>query len=195
MNDFNELSDEKLVSLYLKGNNNAFDVLLNRYKSKVFQYIFYSVKKQELAEDLFQDVFVKVVMTLRDGRYKENGKFAPWIMRIAHNLIIDHHRHNNNGIKIVSNDDDTNYISDRNIAINENRELELIEQQTLSDAEFLVTLLPRYQREVLCMRIYENLSFKEIAEKTGVSINTALGRMHYAIQSLRKLAAEYGMTA
>ena len=195
MNELNGLTDEKLVSLYIDGNNNAFDVLLNRYKSEIFQYIFYSVKNQEVAEDLFQDVFVKIVMTLRDGAYTENGKFAPWVMRIAHNLIIDYHRRSNTRIKTVPNDDEKDVFNNSTIATNENIETELIEQQTLSDAEYLVTLLPANQREVLCMRIYENLSFKEIAEKTGISINTALGRMHYAINGLRKLAAEYGMTA
>lgn len=196
MKTVNKLTDEELVSLYVKGNGNAFDVLLDRYKSKVFQYILYSVKNQELAEDLFQDVFVRIVMNLRDGRYVENGKFAPWIMRITHNLIIDHHRRNANGLKVVANDNpDMDIFNESSVAVTDNREQELIDQQTLSDAEYLVTLLPAAQREVLCMRIYDNLSFKEIAVKTGVSINTALGRMHYAVHNLRRLAMEFGMTA
>lgn len=186
-----------LVHQYTQGNDSAFDELLNRYKSKVFQYIYHCVKKQETAEDIFQDVFVKVIMNLNNGGYTENGKFISWIMRIAHNQVLDYFRSTKNYQFIVSTDDEEEKdpFNDKSIAINENMEQTMIDQQTLTDAEFLLTLLPENQREVFRMRIYEDLSFKEIAEKTGVSINTALGRMHYATQNLRKLAAEYGMTA
>ena len=185
MNELNVYADEKLVSLYINGNDEAFDELLNRYQSKVFQYILQSTKNQELAEDLFQDVFVKVIMSLRSGKYSENGKFLGWVIRIARNLIFDRSRRT-----LASN-----YLNDSSVAVNENREMELIDEQTLSGAEFLITLLPTNQQEVLRMRIYDELSFKEIAEKLNISINTALGRMHYAINNLRKLANEYGLTA
>lgn len=196
MNELNVYADEKLVSLYINGNDEAFDELLNRYQSKVFQYILQSTKNQELAEDLFQDVFVKVIMSLRSGKYSENGKFLGWVIRIARNLIFDRSRRALASPSIVSSDDEgTNYLNDSSVAVNENREMELIDEQTLSGAEFLITLLPTNQQEVLRMRIYDELSFKEIAEKLNISINTALGRMHYAINNLRKLANEYGLTA
>jgi RNA polymerase sigma-70 factor (ECF subfamily) len=196
MNELNVYADEKLVSLYINGNDEAFDELLNRYQSKVFQYILQSTKNQELAEDLFQDVFVKVIMSLRSGKYSENGKFLGWVIRIARNLIFDRSRRTLASPSIVSSDDEgTNYLNDSSVAVNENREMELIDEQTLSSAEFLITLLPANQQEVLRMRIYDELSFKEIAEKLNISINTALGRMHYAINNLRKLANEYGLTA
>ena len=196
MNELNGHTDEMLVSLYIKGNDEAFDVLLNRYQSKVFQYILLSTKSQEQAEDIFQDVFVKVIMSLRSGKYSENGKFLGWVIRIARNLIFDRSRRTLASPNIISSDDEDCYIlNDSSIAVNENREMELIDEQTLSDAEFLITLLPATQQEVLRMRIYDELSFKEIAEKLNISINTALGRMHYAINNLRKLANEYGLTA
>ena len=185
-----------LVSLYINGNDEAFDELLNRYQSKVFEYILISVKKQELAEDIFQDVFIKVIVSLRSGKYTGNGKFLQWVIRVARNHMLDRARHLLTIPTVVSSDDeDVNYLNDSSVAINENRELEIINEQTVSDIEYLTTLLPANQQDIIRLRIYEELSFKEIAERLDISINTALGRMHYAINNLRKLANANGLTA
>jgi len=196
MNELNDYTDEMLVSLYINGNDEAFDILLNRYQSKIYQYILLSTKNQDLAEDLFQDVFIKVITSLRSGKYTENGKFIGWVIRIARNLIFDHSRRTLSSPSIVSTDDeDVNYLNDSSVSINENRESELINEQTISNIEFLTTLLPANQQDIIRLRIYEELSFKEIAERQNISINTALGRMHYAINNLRKLASANGLTA
>lgn len=189
-----ELTDEQLVGLYALGNNGAFDTLLKRYEQKVFSYFLYSVKSQELAEDLFQDVFIKVVVRLKNGQYEENGKFSSWLMRIVHNHLIDYYR-TTPSEKILSNDDtEVDLFSQAEIAVNENREQEMIDQQTLQEVRGLIALLPDPQREVLMMRVYDELSFKEIAQKTKCSINTALGRMRYAILNLRHMAYERGIS-
>ncbi|MBR3618816.1 MAG: sigma-70 family RNA polymerase sigma factor [Bacteroidaceae bacterium] len=189
-----ELTDEQLVGLYALGNNGAFDTLLKRYEQKVFSYFLYSVKSQELAEDLFQDVFIKVVVRLKNGQYEENGKFSSWLMRIVHNHLIDYYR-TTPSEKILSNDDtEVDLFSQAEIAVNENREQEMIDQQTLQEVRGLIALLPDSQREVLMMRVYDELSFKEIAQKTNCSINTALGRMRYAILNLRHMAYERGIS-
>lgn len=203
MKNINKLPDEQLVELYTKGNNSAFDVLLKRYESKVFSYICKSVKNQELAEDLFQDIFVKVVVRIKDGKYEENGKFSAWIMRIVHNHLIDHFR-TDVSKRLIStdanmyNDDDehshpNSILNNVNLAINENREQEMIDQQTIKEVQELINLIPDAQREVVLMRLEEEMSFKEIAEKTHCSINTALGRMRYAILNLRQLAMQRGL--
>ncbi len=203
MKNINKLPDEQLVELYTKGNNSAFDVLLKRYESKVFSYICKSVKNQELAEDLFQDIFVKVVVRIKDGKYEENGKFSAWIMRIVHNHLIDHFRTDVSNRLISTdanmyNDDDehshpNSILNNVNLAINENREQEMIDQQTIKEVQELINLIPDAQREVVLMRLEEEMSFKEIAEKTHCSINTALGRMRYAILNLRQLAMQRGL--
>lgn len=203
MKNINKLPDEQLVELYTKGNNSAFDVLLKRYESKVSSYICKSVKNQELAEDLFQDIFVKVVVRIKDGKYEENGKFSAWIMRIVHNHLIDHFRTDVSNRLISTdanmyNDDDehshpNSILNNVNLAINENREQEMIDQQTLKEVQELINLIPDAQREVVLMRLEEEMSFKEIAEKTHCSINTALGRMRYAILNLRQLAIQRGL--
>ncbi|MDE5739282.1 MAG: sigma-70 family RNA polymerase sigma factor [Bacteroidaceae bacterium] len=194
MKKLHELADEELVSLYIKGNNNAFDALLKRYESKVFSYLLYSVKNQELAEDLFQDVFVKMIVRLKNGQYAENGKFSSWMMRIVHNHLIDYYR-TSVADKTLSNDaTEADLYSKADIALNENREQEMIDQQTLKEVRGLIALLPESQREVLLMRVYDELSFKEIAQKTNCSINTALGRMRYAILNLRHMAFERGIS-
>lgn len=194
MKKLNELADETLVSLYQKGNNSAFDALLKRYESKVFSYLLYSVKNQELAEDLFQDVFIKMVVRIKNGQYAENGKFSSWMMRIVHNHLIDYYRTTPSD-RIISNDEsEVDLFNNADIAINENREQEMIDQQTLSEVKELIAKLPDAQREVLLMRVYDELSFKEIAEKTNCSINTALGRMRYAILNLRHMATEHGIS-
>jgi len=194
MKQLRELADEQLVSLYQEGNNNAFDTLLKRYQQKVFSYLLYSVKNQELAEDLFQDVFIKIVVRIKNGQYAENGKFSSWMMRIVHNHLIDYYR-TTPSEHIISNDEsEIDLFNNADIAVNENREQEIIDQQTLCEVRELIALLPDPQREVLLMRVYDELSFKEIAEKTNCSINTALGRMRYAILNLRHMAFERGIS-
>ncbi len=194
MKKFHELADEELVSLYSKGNNNAFDTLLKRYESKVFSYLLYSVKNQEIAEDLFQDVFIKMIVRLKNGQYTENGKFSSWMMRIVHNHLIDYYRTSVTD-KVLSNDaTETDLYSKADIVLNENCEQEMINRQTLEEVRSLIALLPESQRKVLFMRIYEEMSFKEIAQKTNCSINTALGRMRYAILNLRHMAYERGIS-
>lgn len=194
MKKMHELADEVLVRLYTQGNNSAFDTLLKRYEKKVFSYLLYSVKNQELAEDLFQDVFIKIVVRIKNGQYAENGKFASWLMRIVHNHLIDHYR-TTPSEKIISNDSsEVDLFNNADIAMDENREQEMIDQQTLKEVKDLIAKLPDSQREVLMMRVYDELSFKEIAEKTNCSINTALGRMRYAILNLRHMAMERGIS-
>lgn len=188
----NRCTDEELVSLYLSGNGSAFDILLNRYKDVVFAYINNTLKNQELAEDAFQDVFMRVVVYLNKGKYQENGKFYNWLMRIAHNMLVDKYRRAKNEATIISNDEsEIDLFNTPSAAITENREQEMIDQQTARDIKQLITLLPEAQREVLLLRYFDELSFKEIAEKTNCSINTALGRMRYAIMNLKKLALQY----
>ncbi|MDL2256147.1 sigma-70 family RNA polymerase sigma factor [Parabacteroides sp. OttesenSCG-928-K15] len=183
------MTDEQLVVLYAKGENAAFDVLLNRYRKSIHSYIYYIVHNRDLAEDIFQETFVKVIMTIRQGRYTENGKFKAWITRIAHNLIIDHFRQERSE-NTLSNDDvevdlfNNIKLCDRTI------EEKMVRTQVLSDVKKLIRFLPESQREVLEMRYYQDLSFKEIADLTGVSINTALGRMRYAILNMRRMAEE-----
>jgi len=184
-----KMTDEALVALYSKGNNQAFDILLERYKDKVYSYIYFSVRNDELAEDIFQETFVKAIVTLQQGRYTENGKFAAWITRIAHNLIIDLFRQEKNE-NVVSNDEtEIDLFNDIKLS-DDNIETKLVNEQVLRDVRRLVEFLPDNQREVVYMRFYQDLSFKEISEITGVSINTALGRMRYALLNLRRMAEE-----
>ena len=156
MTKLSDISDDKLIARYVEGENEAFDALIERHKNRIFNYIFHSVKDDDLANDIFQETFVKAIMTIKQGRYVENGHFAAWITRIAHNLIIDFYR----------------------------------QEKSENVQSSLVTALPANQREVLLMRYYKNMSFKEIADRTNVSINTALGRMRYAILNMRRLAVE-----
>lgn len=194
MKRLKSLTDEELVRLYLQGNGCAFDILLNRYKDVVFNYLTYTLKNQEQAEDAFQDVFMKVVVYLNSGKYQDNGKFSNWLMRIVRNLLIDQYRRSKTDISVISNDDaEVDLLNTASIATNENREQEMIDQQTLAEVKDLIALLPESQRTVLIMRFYDDLSFKEIAEKTQCSINTALGRMRYAIMNLKKLALQNGI--
>ena len=189
MENLQQMTDDALVALYSKGNNQAFDVLLERYKDKVYSYIYFSVRNDELAEDLFQETFVKAIVTIQQGRYTENGKFISWITRIAHNLVIDFFRQERNE-NVVSNDE-TEVDLFNNIKLSDdNIETQLVNNQVLSDVRRLVDFLPDNQREVVYMRFYQDLSFKEISEITGVSINTALGRMRYALLNLRRMAEE-----
>jgi len=192
MRDLKLMSDEELVIAYAQGNNSAFDILLNRHQSNVYSYIYFIVRNRELAEDIFQETFVKAIMTIKQGRYTENGKFRAWINRIAHNLIIDNYRQEKNE-QTISNDEcevdlfNNHKLSDGTI------EDEMIKSQILMDVKKLIEYLPENQKEVLLLRYYQDLSFKEIADITGVSINTALGRMRYAILNMRRLAEEKNM--
>lgn len=183
------LTDEQLVRKYIDGNNKAFDTLLHRHKSKLFSYIMRIVKDKDLADDIFQETFVKIIMTLRQGRYIESGKFSAWLSRIAHNLIIDHFRQEKAENNMSSDDEDINLLNRRDLC-EENIEDMMVNDQIKADVRRIIDALPELQKEVLVMRYYNDMSFKEIAETTGVSINTALGRMRYAILNMRRIAAE-----
>ncbi len=183
------MTDEQLVCDYSNGNNLAFDILLERHKRSVYNYIFFTVRKRELAEDIFQETFIKAIVTIKQGRYTESGKFRAWISRIAHNLIIDHFRQEKNE-NTVSNDEAPVDLLNNPTLCDGTIEDELIKVQITSDIRKLISFLPENQREVLEMRYYQDLSFKEIADQTGVSINTALGRMRYAILNMRRMAEE-----
>ena len=189
MEDLNALQDEQLVSLYANGENGAFDVLLQRHQGRVFSYIMNIVKDKDLADDLFQETFVKAIVTINQGRYTENGKFPAWITRIAHNLIIDYFRQEKSLAQLSCDDENVNILNRKELS-DETIEDSIVREQILNDVRLLVGQLPPLQREVLEMRYYQDMSFKEIAENTGVSINTALGRMRYAILNLRKIADE-----
>lgn len=189
MQKMTKLTDEQLVAAYAEGDNKAFDTLLKRHENRVFSYIFYIVKNKDIADDIFQETFVKAITTIRQKRYTENGKFSAWITRIAHNLIIDHFRQEK-GEAQVSTDRDGVDILNRQELCDGNIEDELLNRQLTVDVRRLIHALPESQRKVLMMRYYRNMSFKEIAEETGVSINTALGRMRYAILNMRRLAKE-----
>jgi len=182
------ISDQELICRYLAGDEPALEQIIRRHKNRVFAYILMVVKDKEMAEDLFQDTFIKVINTFRSGQYKEEGKFIQWVMRIAHNLIIDHFRKSKR-IPVVENNDDYDIFDKVRIPV-ESVEEQLITEQIHRDVKKLIDYLPREQKEVLVMRHYGDMSFKDIAEVTNVSINTALGRMRYALINLRKLVRE-----
>ena len=190
MDTFCTMTDEALVVSYAEGNDYAFDLLLNRPKQSLYSYIFYTVRDQGLAEDIFQDTFFKAITTIRQGGYTETGKFKAWITRIAHNLMIDYFRQKKNE-NTVSNDSYEVDLLNNPSLCDDTVEMKMVKEQVLSDVKRLIDLLPDEQREVLEMRYYGDLSFKEIADITGVSINTALGRMRYAILNMRKLATDH----
>ncbi|KAF5052314.1 MAG: sigma-70 family RNA polymerase sigma factor [Petrimonas sp.] len=185
-------TDEELVVSYAEGNNCAFEILLSRHKQSLFSYILYMVRNRDLADDIFQDTFIKAIFTIKQGRYTENGKFRAWITRIAHNLIVDYFRQERSE-NTVSNDEYEFDLFNNSKLCEDNIETVMVKAQVFDDVRKLVDYLPESQREVLKMRYYQELSFKEIADKTGVSINTALGRMRYAILNMRKIAADYRM--
>lgn len=183
------LSDQDLVQAYIKGDQSAIETLINRHRSKVYTYILLTIKNQQLAEDLFQETFIKVIQSLRSGKYRDNGRFLSWVIRISHNLIIDHFRKEKQ-MNAVSNDDsDLDLFNSKKLA-DQNIEEILVNNQIMYEIRLLINELPDDQREVVLLRHYGGLSFKEIAEQTGVSINTALGRMRYALINLRKLIKE-----
>ena len=189
MAHYQGMTDEQLVKAYAQGSNEAFDTLLKRHQNKVFNYILRVVKNEDVANDIFQETFVKAILTIKQGRYTENGKFPAWISRIAHNLIIDFYRQEKSE-NLQSADIEEIDILNRKELCDATIEDIIIARQITNDVKALICELPELQQEVLRMRYYSNLSFKEIAEKTGVSINTALGRMRYAIINLRRIAKE-----
>ena len=179
------VDDSKLVSDYIAGKEVALEFLIKRHQQRIFSFIYSKVQNKDITEDIFQDTFIKVIRTLKRGSYNEEGKFLPWVMRIAHNLVIDHFRKSNR-IPAFRNTDEFDIFSiikDDNL----NMENKMIKEQILSDVHDLIDELPKDQREVIKMRIYMDMSFNEISENTGVSINTALGRMRYALINLRKI--------
>ena len=187
-----KLSDEQLVKNYAKGDNDAFDTLLARYQQKIYSYILFLVHDAEVADDLFQETFMKAIVTIRQGRYVESGRFSAWLTRIAHNLVIDKYRQDRNS-NVISNDaSDADLFNDASLS-DITVEMKMITEQSLSDVGRLLRELPDNQKEVLYMRFYQDLSFKEIADATGVSINTALGRMRYGLINLRKMVSERGI--
>jgi len=178
-------SDALLVNAYVNGDESALGELIARHKDRIYRFIYSKVYDRDVTEDIFQDTFVKVINTLKKGNYNEEGKFLPWVMRIAHNLVIDYFRRNKRMPKFESNDDFNIFsvLSDGDL----NAERSMIKDQVQKDVQRLIEELPEDQKEVLIMRIYKDMSFKEISEQTGVSINTALGRMRYALINLRKV--------
>lgn len=186
-------TDDQLVALYVSGTNEAFDVLLERYKDRLYSYIYYIIKNADMADDLFQETFVKAIVTLKQGRYVENGKFYPWLTRIAHNLLIDQFRTERNENTISSDEVEGEIFGSCEPSYNSTESL-MVYEQSLKDVKKLMDNLPENQREVVFMRYYQNLSFKEISDITGVSLNTALGRMRYAILNMRKMAQEHNIT-
>ena len=188
-----QISDHELINRYLNGDHYCLESLVHRHKQKVFSYILLVVKDKQLADDIFQDTFIKVINTLRSGIYKEEGKFIQWVMRIAHNLIIDYFRKAQR-LSIVENSSEDGDIFENLQIIDDSVEDKIILDQIHEDVRKLVDLLPEEQRKVLIMRHYSDMSFKEIAEQTDVSINTALGRMRYALINLRKLIEQKEIT-
>lgn len=182
---FEKKTDQELIRLYVSGNEAGLRTLVDRYKSRIYTSIYLLVKDSALAEDIFQDTFIKVINTLKGGRYNEEGKFLPWVIRIAHNLVIDYYRKERRAPIVVNSEGfdifDVLHISE------ENAESRMIREETHRDLRRMIQLLPDEQKEVLIMRHYGEMSFKDIADVTEVSINTALGRMRYALNNLRKM--------
>ncbi len=188
-----KLTDHELVKKFMKGEQSSFEILICRHKDKVYTYILLMVKNEHLAQDIFQETFIKVVKSLHQGKYQENGKFISWVIRIAHNLIIDHFRKEKQ-MKTCSNDEYEMDIFNSTRFSDNTVEEDIIQDQIMSDVRQLVEYLPEEQKEVIVLRHFMGLSFKEIADQTEVSINTALGRMRYALINLRKLVEEKKMS-
>jgi len=193
MSTLESMTDEELALSYINGNNRAFDELLSRSQDKIFNYIMYVVKDEDLANDLFQETYLKVITKMQNGRYTDTGKFFWWLTRVAHNVIIDYYRaQKSSRIVEPTKDNDLSNLNSNSV-MDSNRESEMANAQVLRDVKKLMEALPEQQREVVFMRYYQELSFKEIAEITGVSINTSLGRMRYALINLRKLTHQHGV--
>ncbi len=181
-------SDQELIKRYISGNEAALEIIINRHKARVFSYILMVVKSTQIADDLFQDTFIKVINTLKSGTYNEEGKFIHWVMRIAHNLVIDHFRKKKR-IPIKENSSEKDTFELLNLKTESIEDL-MIMDQIHKDLKVLINFLPEEQKEVLMMRHFVGMSFKDIAEETNVSINTALGRMRYAILNIRRMVDE-----
>ncbi|MBQ7181441.1 MAG: sigma-70 family RNA polymerase sigma factor [Bacteroidaceae bacterium] len=190
MNDLNTMTDYELVSLYEQGNDSAFDIILKRHQDYVYSYITFVVRSEDRAEDIFQETFTRAIIAIRSHKYQTTGKFSAWLIRIAHNLIVDQMR-NDEEIHTTSREDFPRDITDSLRYSEGSLETKLIEQQNIKTLRRLLSYLPESQREVVIMHFYENLTFREIAEKTNVSINTSLGRMRYALINLRKLIQKH----
>lgn len=187
----NGMTDEQLALSYIDGNNKAFDLLLTRTKSKLFTYIMFVVRDNTFAEDIFQETFVKVIMKLQQRKYTNSGKFSAWLMRIAHNVIMDWYREQRSERIVEPTEDNDLSNLGGNDLLDSNVENQFVNDQVMRDVKKMMNMLPPSQREVVFMRFYQEMSFKEIAEATGVSINTSLGRMRYAILNLRRMAREH----
>jgi RNA polymerase sigma-70 factor (ECF subfamily) len=183
------VNDQDLVQAYIKGDQSAIETLINRHRSKVYTYILLTIKNQPLAEDLFQETFIKVIQSLRSGKYRDNGRFLSWVIRIAHNLIIDHFRKEKQMNSISNDDSEVDLFNSKKLSDDNIEEL-IVNSQIKAEIRTLINHLPDDQREVVLLRHYGGLSFKEIADQTDVSINTALGRMRYALINLRKMIKE-----
>lgn len=191
MDNLKGMTDEELALSYVGGNNKAFDLLLSRTQSKLFSYILFVVHDHDRANDVFQETFVKVITKLHQGKYVNSGKFSAWLMRIAHNVIMDWYRdHRTENIVEPNEENDLSNISSREL-MEANVENQYVNTQVMNDVTRMMNQLPPTQREVVYMRFYQDMSFKEIAETTGVSINTSLGRMRYAVMNMRKMAREH----
>ncbi len=193
MANISKMKDDELIALYVQGNDKAFDVVLERYQQRLFSYIFFIIKDQEIAEDIFQDTFIKAIVTIKNNKYSANGKFYNWITRIAHNLIFDHFRAEKCCGTVSCENGNHDLLNNIDLC-DDNIETSMINMQITSDLQKMVERLPQSQKEIVVMRFYNNMSFKEIAETTGTSINTALGRMRYAILNLRKMVAEHNIS-
>lgn len=193
MENLNLMTDEELAIMYVDGDNKAFDLLLSRNQEKLFTYILFVVRDREMANDMFQETFFKVVSRLQQGKYIANGKFSAWLMRIAHNVIMDWYRQQR-AQNIVDTPKENDLSNVSSTLLESSREGELVNNQVMEDVRRMMSHLPASQREVVFMRFYQQMSFKEIAEATGVSINTALGRMRYAILNLRRMTREHQLT-
>lgn len=193
MENLNLMTDEELAIMYVDGDNKAFDLLLSRNQEKLFTYILFFVRDREMANDMFQETFFKVVSRLQQGKYIANGKFSAWLMRIAHNVIMDWYRQQR-AQNIVDAPKENDLSNVGSTLLESSREGELVNNQVMEDVRRMMSHLPASQREVVFMRFYQQMSFKEIAEATGVSINTALGRMRYAILNLRHMTREHQLT-
>ena len=187
-----EMTDEELAMSYVNGNNKAFDLLLERNQSRLFSYILFIVHDRSMAEDLFQETFVKIISKLHEVKYSSSGKFVSWMLRIAHNAVMDWYRRQKNE-KTMEVYNENDLYGDSTSVLDANIENHFVKEQVLRDVQRMMNLLPITQREVVFMRFYQNLSFKEIAELTNVSINTALGRMRYAVMNMRRMAAANGV--
>lgn len=193
MKNLNDMTDEQLALSYIDGNNRAFDLLLSRNQSKLYSYILFVVHDRDLADDVFQETFVKVISKLQAGRYTACGKFSAWLMRIAHNVIMDWYRESKaDRIVEPTADNDLSNLSGEDLCEG-NIENQYVNTQVMSDVRRIMESLPAPQREVLFMRFFQQMSFKEIAETTNVSINTSLGRMRYALMNMRRLAKEHNI--